>query len=480
MSGFQYDVFFVPISLVSPAPTEYFRCIAKTSNQYGTYATMDFIFKYMPDSNFTLPSGNRMILFHLGSGSSAQGVAIVLYNNGGSIQVGMITKNTNGNWFDETGTFYTLPDITKYYHVLAGKQRNSPSSYTIWIYVTEIPITPIPSTYDFGYTATRSASDPGNSSQWGIGCPPQTISPSSYPNGYINDNSYNCYVAQNLAVNFMRTWNGVVNTVSTGYRLFTSGGATGVYNIDEAGTFIPVVKNQPYPTDFGTGGYVQELSFQLNAFGITSLADLKNSAQTTDAEPDGILVTLASTSTSYSPLSDFAVNDTVGFVTLIPNDDPFCILRGTKILTPKGYVLIEQLRKGDHVITHDKREVAIQNILNIHYHANDKTIPYKIRKGQFGAEDDVWVSPWHSILCDNEFIPVYKIPNLYQDTSFNGKSLQYFHIQLEDYLKDTLVCSGVITESWGGYLPSEPESYEYYKGTIVPILNTRGFRMIKA
>jgi hypothetical protein len=134
---------------------------------------------------------------------------------------------------------------------------------------------------------------------------------------------------------------------------------------------------------------------------------------------------------------------------------PQCFLSGTNILTPNGYEIIDKLKKGDIITTHDFRNIEIIDICKLVVPSNKVNDPFLIPSGTYGAISDLYLSPMHQVLIDNKFICVKHIANLQQ--VFTGFTLEYYHIKTADYFRDTIIAEGVITETWSGLDPFEFE-----------------------
>jgi len=130
-----------------------------------------------------------------------------------------------------------------------------------------------------------------------------------------------------------------------------------------------------------------------------------------------------------------------------------CFLKGTHILTPNGYEIIESLKTGDMIITHDFRNIEITDICKVIVPSNNGNNPYLIPSGSYGAVSDLYLSPLHQVLIDNTFTCVKQLIGLEQ--VFAGFTLEYYHIKTSDYFKDTIIAEGVITETWSGVEPFE-------------------------
>lgn len=147
-----------------------------------------------------------------------------------------------------------------------------------------------------------------------------------------------------------------------------------------------------------------------------------------------------------------------------------CYAKGTNILTPDGYVPIENLRAGDEIITcgeipegyaPTKRlsDGKVQKIVwTGHYTANNlnkKSYPVCISKNALGKNmprTDVFVSPDHGVFVSNnneegKFISAKNLINgssIYQDT--NRTSVDYYHIEVADH--SIIIADGLFAESY--------------------------------
>lgn len=156
-------------------------------------------------------------------------------------------------------------------------------------------------------------------------------------------------------------------------------------------------------------------------------------------------------SNSYQTLDNFVINFNTSIVSL---EDVNCILKGTKILTVDGYVPIENVKVGDIIITHDGRE---KKVIRTHYLSaihSKNTQCIIIRKGTYGAIEDLYISKNHAILIGNEFITPYgKKQYIDKFELVRDKShYTYYSIMTDNFLTDSLIANGVAVETWGGYL----------------------------
>ena len=141
-----------------------------------------------------------------------------------------------------------------------------------------------------------------------------------------------------------------------------------------------------------------------------------------------------------------------------------CYAKGTKILTPHGYIQVENLCAGDEVFTFGdipdgykptkRTPPKLQKIVwSGHFTAtnlNKKTHPVCIKRNALGVgvpRNDLFVSPNHGIYINGRFVSAKKLINgttIYQDTS--RKSIEYYHIETEKH--SIIMAEGVCAESF--------------------------------
>ena len=110
---------------------------------------------------------------------------------------------------------------------------------------------------------------------------------------------------------------------------------------------------------------------------------------------------------------DHNVTGTLDFIN-IENVIP-CFTPGTLIATPKGEVLVEELKAGDKVITRDNgiqeiRWLGRKTLNNAALRVNQHLRPIMIRQGSLGnglPERDMMVSPNHRVLVANDRTALY-------------------------------------------------------------------------
>lgn len=140
-----------------------------------------------------------------------------------------------------------------------------------------------------------------------------------------------------------------------------------------------------------------------------------------------------------------------------------CFAEGTRIVTPKGTVLVEELKVGDEVWTRGKildnktfeegTFVAKKIVWTGNYSAftsDNEHAPVLIRKGALGPKlpsKDLYVSRNHSVIVSGELVPAYKLINgTTIQQSYDRKNVRYYHFELEDHM--AVLAHGLLTESY--------------------------------
>ena len=144
-----------------------------------------------------------------------------------------------------------------------------------------------------------------------------------------------------------------------------------------------------------------------------------------------------------------------------------CLVEGTKVLTPSGYVNVEELKAGTRIVTGDGRIVEVVKLQNTKYNRTTSiTAPYIIEKDAFGVnypKNEIKISGRHTIQLKSGLweIPAEaaRVKNSKVRQVPIGSSVQYYHVELPDYENDTMVADGLIVESYNN--GSYDESYTW-------------------
>ena len=451
-------IFFPAISTLSLSSTsELWRIATKTSNTYNNYLTMDMLFRYLDNPSELDFSGKYMTLFHMGTDSSSNGFSVCLYKDSvsGNISIGIRFRAGSGtNWADLENSFVdltTIGDVDSDGFYIMFQYNYSGSNKIINFYVVQFNGDTNKTSPDFSFETTTGPSVGTTSlNQWGFGSLPQSLVLSDSPDGYNDTNGYNGYVAQNLQLTFLRTWNPSTLIPSTSttdleYAMFNTNSSYSLYNLNKNYTAVP--------------SETSNLNFQLEIPpDNTNLSGLSNNA----VNPS-VSVTTTTSTTAFQTLDAFAINSTLSYNVVETSEIP-CVLKGSKVLTLNGYVPIENIKIGDIILSHDNRELIVEDIL-CEYTLSKNVKCVKIKKGIYSdihVTEDTCLSFHHGILIENEFIPAEQ-NTIFDMETVSGQTLyQFYCLQTPNYLTDTMIVNGIPTEVWGGWKPYDKTTHDLY------------------
>ena len=134
---------------------------------------------------------------------------------------------------------------------------------------------------------------------------------------------------------------------------------------------------------------------------------------------------------------------------------PACFVTGTRILTQHGYKPIETLQSDDLVVLSDGRQVSYRLRRGVFKTTDETSAPYLIEANALGSgkpaanirlspihklqiRKNLWISP-HRLAKTNPKVRQYGI----------GEPVTYWHIECDNFLKDNLICEGIVVESFG-------------------------------
>ncbi|HWB49091.1 MAG TPA: Hint domain-containing protein [Stellaceae bacterium] len=132
-----------------------------------------------------------------------------------------------------------------------------------------------------------------------------------------------------------------------------------------------------------------------------------------------------------------------------------CYCRGTRILTPRGEVAVEELAIGDEVVTHAGCPRPIRWLGRRSYEGrfvagNPAVLPIVVAAGALAdgiPARDLWVSPEHALFVDGLLVPARHLVNdltIIQTESV--ETVEYFHIELA--VHDVIFAEGAAAESF--------------------------------
>jgi Hint domain len=135
-----------------------------------------------------------------------------------------------------------------------------------------------------------------------------------------------------------------------------------------------------------------------------------------------------------------------------------CYLRGTRILTPTGEVLVESLVRGDKVVTRFGglqriKWMGRQSYRGAAVRDHREHVPVHLRAGSLGdglPARDLYVSPAHSMLIDGTLVLAKALVNGITVTQTEcPERIEYFHIELDGH--DCVIAEGTWSETYADW-----------------------------
>ena len=176
---------------------------------------------------------------------------------------------------------------------------------------------------------------------------------------------------------------------------------------------------------------------------------------------------------------NYSIEDEIGNTdtALVEVNQVPCFAKGTLIETTEGFVKVEDLHAGSLILTRDDGPQPIRWIGNRSVRATGDHQPIRLRKGQFGATQDLLLSPQHRILVEGywsellfgELEVLVKAKDLLNDLSVRPDTtltrVTYYHMMFD---RHQIVCAnGVECES---YLPGPSTMKGFDRQTQAEIL----------
>jgi hypothetical protein len=137
------------------------------------------------------------------------------------------------------------------------------------------------------------------------------------------------------------------------------------------------------------------------------------------------------------------------------DDRGCCFAAGTRILTARGEVPVEDLRPGDLVPALLSRRLAPvrwigRRRIDLLTHPRAWNVaPVRVAAGAFGPDQparDLLLSPEHAVLVENVLVPIRYLLNGVTVTQEVAPSVSYFHVELDAH--DVLLAEGLPAESY--------------------------------
>ena len=131
-----------------------------------------------------------------------------------------------------------------------------------------------------------------------------------------------------------------------------------------------------------------------------------------------------------------------------------CFPAGTRILTPTGYRIVDELRSNDIVTTADGRTVSIKMYSGTFKSPTERDAPYLIPAHCYGHRmppADLRLSPLHAFQTKKGLwhAPRYAFNDKVKQYGI-GIPITYYHIECPNYFRDNLIVDGCVVESYAG------------------------------
>ncbi|OYV49451.1 MAG: hypothetical protein B7Z78_13595, partial [Rhodospirillales bacterium 20-60-12] len=281
--------------------------------------------------------------------------------------------------------------------------------------------------------------------------------------------------------------NGVINLSGVNANFETTSPLTGNGTVDLTGGSVVILDNATGTTtntiSFGTGANTLQLDGSPSGFDgpITGFnnpvdqIDLGSAVLPTPSSASNVAL-IYNTSTGVLTVSDtvsgtvstehltFAVGSVPGqfSASLGPNgiviQDVPCYAAGTKILTMRGHVAVENMLVGDEVVigrpgsmkaTRPVTWIGNRRIDLVRHANREKVQPVRILAGALGdglPERDLVVSPDHALYLQGVLIEAKTLINGATIIRDRAGSVTYYHIELDQH--DIMLAEGVAAESY--------------------------------
>lgn len=143
----------------------------------------------------------------------------------------------------------------------------------------------------------------------------------------------------------------------------------------------------------------------------------------------------------------------------IPPPSVSCVLEGTEVYTPRGYIRIETLKVGDTVVSDFGKICRIAKIgrwveTYETHPRNESKIVYKLPKGKYRAQSDVFLTHYHRFLDPVQwklrlpYIAGLEVATPEEIVQPPAHTYVLYHIRLENIEDNLVVNGGCVIESW--------------------------------
>lgn len=279
------------------------------------------------------------------------------------------------------------------------------------------------------------------------------LSINTYTNMTISGSSFTnvqtiLFYSNNLYLSNFNTdiYKGTISGSSVVYSVYLSGYvAASIFSISSSDTV--------YLTDYGTGG-TSSVLYKITNFLTSPISTAVSISPGSSVNGIYPIALSSDYSNAYINNSDATTADQLLIVPLGSSPTPVpCLTGECEVLTTDGYVRIDQLHKDQMIVTPDNKTVPIKQIFSSEIIATKENAPYRIPKDFFHPgipTKDIRISPHHLYFYDCKWtLPVWT-DGIYQEKECIGKTIRYYHVRLEDYPTEKLMCHGLPVDSWEG------------------------------
>ncbi len=281
---------------------------------------------------------------------------------------------------------------------------------------------------------------------------------------------------ENQAILYVEfTVNDVIN-FNTYFAGFNNGDIIGSYELDSSYDFqqntgqtivsggLTKISNTTFATDSYTFSYQDQLQYIVLDFSnyysnnvagdgaivIQLTNPIINNVSSENQEPINNNISGNNNDVSITQIIALTDNEiSTNFNIPIPQDNNLCFAINTKILTPNGYKLIQDLNVNDYIITGNNIAKKITKI--IHYSSNNNNL-YCIPKDSIDKnipDSDLFITEYHAIKINNKY---KHIKCLYNSNKYNIKHVKndkyvFYNISTNDWLNDTIIVNNLECET---------------------------------
>lgn len=243
---------------------------------------------------------------------------------------------------------------------------------------------------------------------------------------------------------------------------FTVTAITGAYVVN--GTNDPILsmyRGHTYTFNINAGGhpfYIQTTPAPYNS------GNVYNNGVTGNGTQNGILTFVVPANAPNSLYYVCQIHSNMGNQINITDEPTPCYSKGTLILTNQGYIKVEDIKKGDIVVTEGnissngilERNIDIKETPIIWINKfipkilNSKSRPICITKNAFGEKSpfvDLYVSPGHGLLINDKMIQSSHLINgetIYLDNEC--ETVEYYHLECDRH--SAIYANGVLAETY--------------------------------